>query len=207
MATFATATERIEAGEEELQDKYAVQDIDATAARSTSPFTAKRSTFGSPLRKSASKERQHNSGEELRPKTAIHDPEERNGSILNRPSVASFDSFESTGTQRSFPLINKPKSLLSLSLSSSTPNGAGEGASSQRNGTSLDGQSSGERLQPSPVHMLGKEDQILVERLVASLGKCVLSLQECNGRSYEGSPWRRRLDAARRILEGDEGAI
>jgi hypothetical protein len=196
MATFATATEGLEAGDEEVQDRYAVQDVDTSTARPTTPITAKRSTFSSPSRKGISKERQPNPDEEARPKTAFHDPEERIGSILNRPSVASFDSFESAGTQRSFPLINKPKSQ----SSTSTPNETAES-------TLIDGQSSGERLQPSPVHMLAKEDQILVERLVASLGKCVLSLQESSSGSYEGRPWRFRLDAARRILEGDEGAI
>ncbi len=64
-----------------------------------------------------------------------------------------------------------------------------------------------DRLQPSPVHMLAKDDQILVERLVASLGKCVLGLQEAGRSSYEGRVWRRRLDAARRVLEGQEGAV
>jgi len=65
----------------------------------------------------------------------------------------------------------------------------------------------GERLQPSPVHMLAREDQILVERLVASLGKCVLGLQESGRASYDSRVFRRRLDAARRVLEGDEGPV
>ncbi|EHL02406.1 hypothetical protein M7I_1481 [Glarea lozoyensis 74030] len=64
-----------------------------------------------------------------------------------------------------------------------------------------------ERLQTSPVHMLAKDDQILVERLVASLGKCVLGLQEAEIGTYEARVWRRRLDAARRVLEGQEGAV
>jgi hypothetical protein len=55
--------------------------------------------------------------------------------------------------------------------------------------------------------MLSKDDQILVERLVASLGKCVLGLQESGRASYDGRVWRRRLDAARRVLEGQQGAI
>lgn len=59
----------------------------------------------------------------------------------------------------------------------------------------------------SPVHMLSKADQLLVENLVASLGKCVLGLQAASGGDYEGRVWRRRLDAARRTLEGEEGAV
>ncbi|PQE25755.1 2-oxoacid dehydrogenase acyltransferase protein [Rutstroemia sp. NJR-2017a BBW] len=60
---------------------------------------------------------------------------------------------------------------------------------------------------PSPVHMLAPDDQKLVERLVASLGKCVLGMQEAGPGSYDTRMWRRRLDAARRVLEGDEGAV
>jgi hypothetical protein len=55
--------------------------------------------------------------------------------------------------------------------------------------------------------MLAKEDQVLVEKLVASLGKCVLGLQEAGQTGYDGRIWRRRLDAARRVLEGEEGAV
>ena len=62
-------------------------------------------------------------------------------------------------------------------------------------------------MQPSPVHMLARDDQILVERLVASLGKCVLGLQEAGKGSYESKVWRRRLEVARRTLEGEEAPI
>jgi len=54
--------------------------------------------------------------------------------------------------------------------------------------------------------MLVKEDQILVERVVASLGKCVLGMQEVSRGSTEGRMWRRRLDVARRVLDGIEEA-
>lgn len=64
---------------------------------------------------------------------------------------------------------------------------------------------SGNVREDSPVNMLAKEDQILVERVVASLGKCVLAMQEVSHGGTEGRMWRRRLDDARRVLEGTEG--
>ena len=207
MATFATANEGMgsEHDDDEGHDNYAVQQIDAPPVRSSTPLTAKRSTFGSPVKNGIPNDRQPTPEETSRPSSVIHDREERNGSNFHRPSIASFDSFESTGTNRSFPLVNKPKGHQSL-----TP----DPRSSVKDGSILsdtmtltEGTGSGERLQPSPVHMLAKEDQILVERLVASLGKCVLGLQDAGRASYEGRVWRRRLDAARRVLEGQEGAV
>ena len=59
----------------------------------------------------------------------------------------------------------------------------------------------------SPVSMLRRDEQIMVERLVASMGKCVLALQESREGTVEHRLWRRRLDAARRVLEGIEGAV
>lgn len=59
----------------------------------------------------------------------------------------------------------------------------------------------------SPVEMLKRDDQVLVENVVAAVGKCVLGLQDTGSSSYEAKVWRRRLDAARRVLEGDEGAV
>jgi hypothetical protein len=202
MATFATATEGLEDDSE--GDNYAVQQLDAPMPRSTTPETAKRATFGFPVGNGGSADQQPNGDEDTRPKTAVHNPTER--SIANRPSVASFDSFESVGTTRSFPLINKPKSQLSLQNQLPARSASQQNGSLSDLSTSSDGRS-GERHQSSPVHMLAREDQILVERLVASLGNCVLGLQESSRGSFEGRLWRRRLDAARRILEGEEEAI
>jgi hypothetical protein len=52
--------------------------------------------------------------------------------------------------------------------------------------------------------MLQRDDQILVERLVASLGRCVLGLTEAGRASAEGRAYRRKIETARRILEGYE---
>jgi hypothetical protein len=50
--------------------------------------------------------------------------------------------------------------------------------------------------------MLAREDQLLVQRLVGSLGKCILSLGESGRASADSRMYRRRLDTARRVLEG-----
>jgi hypothetical protein len=206
LATFATATEGLgsQNGDEEDDeddddddDNFAVQYVNAPApeSRSETPVTAKRSTFGSPVKNGIPNDRQPTPGETSRPSSVIYDRHGGNGNNLSRPSIASFESVESTGTTRSFPLVNKPKSQHTQKHESSIFSGSKaltEG---------------GERLQPSPVDMLAKEDQLLVEKLVASLGKCVLGLQEAGHASFDGRIWRRRLDAARRILEGEEGAI
>ncbi|TQS35857.1 hypothetical protein Golomagni_03710 [Golovinomyces magnicellulatus] len=61
-------------------------------------------------------------------------------------------------------------------------------------------------LDPNSMEQLSNDDQTLVKRLINSLGECVLSLQE-TGKTYDARVWRRRLDAARRVLEGFEGAV
>ena len=57
----------------------------------------------------------------------------------------------------------------------------------------------GEHLQ------LSKSDKDFVERLVKSLSKVCYSLHAIGteGSKYEGRSWRRRLDAARRVLDGE----
>ena len=133
---------------------------------------------------------------------------------LHRPSIASFDSATSIGTTRSFPLVNKPKSQNSTRTGTPEPANResrrgsviklSENGNVVGHGEVKDGK---ERKQPSPVNMLAMEDRVLVERVVASVGKCVLGLQEAGDKEYEKRVWRRRLDAARRVLEGVEGAV
>jgi hypothetical protein len=207
MATFATATEGrpSENGEEDEADDYAVRHVMASPIRTTTPVTAKRSTFGSPVKNGLPNDRQPTPEDSSRPSSAIHDRDGWNASSVHRPSVASFDSFESTGTSRSFPLVNKPKGQNSLTPDIRASQQTGSILS--ESATLIEGQGMGERMQPSPVHMLVKDDQILVERLVASLGKCVLGLQEAEKGSHESKVWRRRLDGARRMLEGEEGLV
>ncbi|KAI6351822.1 hypothetical protein MCOR25_009732 [Pyricularia grisea] len=133
----------------------------------------------------------------------------------NRPSVSSLDS---TGTMRSFPLVSRKKatSLTSIpntenlrNISNHLMNDAAA-IYEQRSGSSFSGRSSPvkkssalvEPNTPLALQQLLREDQFLVERLVASIGKCVLGLTENGRSSAESRMHRRRLDAARRILEG-----
>jgi hypothetical protein len=57
-------------------------------------------------------------------------------------------------------------------------------------------------LASQPLQAMLREDKYLVERLVAGLGRCVLGLTESGRASTESRMYRRRIDAARRILEG-----
>jgi hypothetical protein len=208
MATFATATEGLgsEQDGDEVLDTYAVQEVFSAPSRPAKPPVAGNTSDSPIVANGAAKDQSPEMESEVRPKTAICDPGERDSSSFHRPSVASFGSFSSTGTTRSFPLINKPKSQFSLAQKGAMDFSSSQGISLSEANTLVESGPNGERLQPSPVQMLVKDDQILVERLVASLGKCVLGLQESGRGSYEGRYWRRRLDAARRILEGEENA-
>lgn len=191
LASFATATEGRRSSEvEEEHDTrdYAVEAVTTPYNAGTdTAMTQKRSTFGNSRSTTLSSDGDRAPSPISRPTSIV-----RASSAQAAKHHASISSFASTGTTRSFPLVNKPKnmnpdprnSMLSEAL---TLNGIGKPLSS--------------------VDMLAKEDQILVERLVASVGKCVLGLQEAGRASSEGRMWRRRLDAARRILEGQEGAI
>ncbi|KAK3311226.1 uncharacterized protein B0T15DRAFT_67093 [Chaetomium strumarium] len=137
---------------------------------------------------------------------------------LHRPSVSSF---ESVGTNRSFPLVtNKPPSLSGAgtkkanstgvltprdspdqelnSIASRLMSDMGNAVNGSGDGGGGDGK--------HPLEALLREDKYLVERLVASLGRCVLGLTENGRASAESRMYRRRIDAARRILEGLEAA-
>lgn len=141
-------------------------------------------------------------------------------STVHRPSVSSFHSATS-GSTRSFPLVNKAKTS-STTSSVRTPSirsapahvvdSNGQEFPGMALTTDLNEQEEQQeqleaRFQPSPVSMLRRDEQIMVERLVASMGKCVLALQESREGTVEHRLWRRRLDAARRVLEGIEGAV
>lgn len=134
---------------------------------------------------------------------------------VHRPSVSSFASFSSS-TSRSFPLINKPKDASGASTPSTSVNPSSPTANpgdllraALTTGimNKLDGTDSEGATQPSPVSMLPREDQILVERIVASIGKCVIGLQETRRTSAEHRMWRKRLETAYRLLEGDESLL
>lgn len=117
---------------------------------------------------------------------------------LHRPSVSSL---ESTGTTRSFPLINKAK----VNAGVLTPGGSPDGLKRisetlLQSATALNDRSNGDLI--TALQNLSKEDRLLVERLTFSLGKCVLGLDEASRASVEARQYRRRFEAARRVLEG-----
>lgn len=199
LASFATATEGRRSSEvpvipedEDIED-YAVKPISEPIPGDVSTktvVTEKRSTFGKSTSTELPESYQSPSQSSRLSSGSLEES-------IGKPQRPSLSSFSSTGTTRSFPLVNKPRN--STDRASSIISEA-----IKLNRTSNDSLNGKE---VSPVDMLAREDQILVERLVASLGKCVLGLQESGRASSEGRMWRRRLDAARRVLEGQEGAV
>ena len=129
----------------------------------------------------------------------LHRKGGRMAMALHRPSVSSF---ESTGTNRSFPLLNKTRL--------STPSGSSDqqfkhvAASLLQETSSTAGDKDSINGPQSPsAQSLSREDQALVEAVVSSLGRCVLGVSEAT-RLGTGNldELRKRLDAARRLLEG-----
>ncbi|KAF6810724.1 hypothetical protein CSOJ01_06168 [Colletotrichum sojae] len=207
MESFATAHEgrasRVSTNNTEEDIRQGVltpPSVSPISERTESPPTAKRSTIGS-----------INGGdvlEEMRTRAragsiAYRRPMSTQATMGHRPSTASFDS---TGTNRSFPLIGRPR----VSVGGvPTPQGSPElelrtisDALMSETASICDKESLNGPDQIAPMQQLAKEDQILVERFVASLGRCVLGLSEAGRASAEGRMYRRRIDTARRILEG-----
>ena len=193
------------------------------------PLTARRATFGAdasssypPKRSSVEEPRQ------TQQPPVVRRPASSAATMLHRPSISSF---ESTGTNRSFPLVvakktplhgiaapnaapppapssdeelrsisetlmNETASLCEQQATADTPDDDAAAAAGRLSRLSM-----GENG-PAAIQMLGKEDQFLVERLVATLGRCVLGLSDSGKASSESRMYRRRIDAARRILEG-----
>ena len=200
MATFATAKSRHT--EADLQNEYfnfAVQDVrrsqqieggDTSKALPTTP------------------DDEGDAGQESRRGSVI-----RAGVIqpvaIHRPSISSFTS-SGSGTTRSFPLINRPRNATGATTPSSYPSPPASNPGELLGMALTTGMMNGteeQAAQPSTVSMLHRDDQILVERLVASMGKCVTGLQETRRTSAENRVWRKRLEIAYRILDGDESLL
>lgn len=144
-----------------------------------------------------------------------YDTKQRHNSVLYRPTSAtqadrlhrpSVSSFESTGTNRSFPLVNKAKLNGGVLTPGDSPDPILRSMSETLMGETTSAANRNGQPAPTaaPIQGLHKDDQAAVERLVASLGKCVLGLGEASRAGTEGRDFRRRIDAARRILEGLE---
>lgn len=217
--TFATATEGRSSRTSNADDEDA-DDEDAGRPESpvvgtmphNQPVIERRATFGggesggssSEDSRSSQERYKHQRSQSYKMGGAAGVLAARHG--LNRPSVSSF---ESTGTNRSFPLVNKTK--LSSSTSS-TPRDSpdhmvrarsspmSQNSSSRENGVAK-GTVSGVS---SPTLMpLSTDDQAAVNRVLSSVGKCVASLRDqSDSASAMHDTYRRRLEAARQILEG-----
>lgn len=234
VAEVAEATEAVEEDDDEAADEVEPEAFPVLPTsfnnfeRPETPPTAKRSTFagvGSPLYSATSPGPGGTRLDNLY--SAVRRP--MSSTAMTRPHAPSVSSFESTGTTRSFPLVNRPASKSSGSSGIPTPEGRSSDSdgkttssilfsprASQNNNTipeeeihsiSLHSTSSSTSLMEkngttAVLETLPRDDQFLVERLVASLGRCVLGLTENSKTSTEARMYRRRVDAARRILEG-----
>ncbi|KAK4127191.1 hypothetical protein N657DRAFT_669105 [Parathielavia appendiculata] len=201
---------------------------------SISPIAEESSVSGSPANHTVSK----SSHSTTRRSSVIHRPM---SSALHRPSIASFDS---VGTNRSFPLVNKPyprkahsttgvltprdspdhaqerdtrrdselNTIASMLMSDMAAAHDARSGSEPEGDAATNGDGAGNRIgglngAAHPLEALLREDRYLVERVVASLGRCVLGLTENGRASAESRMYRRRIDAARRALEGIEGDL
>ncbi|KAL7950626.1 hypothetical protein V8C42DRAFT_126263 [Trichoderma barbatum] len=124
---------------------------------------------------------------------------------MHRPSYSSFDS---VGTNRSFPLVSKAKQNGGILTPGGSPD---QGLKRIRDSLLTDtssiysqNSSNGRGGQSPALQVLSKDVQLTVERLVASLGKCVLALGEADGSHPGGHElYKRRIEAALRVLEGE----
>ena len=204
MESFATAAESRHSTiyEDAIEDH--VEQVVTIPPRSDSventPLTAKRISFSPPVGNNSGNLTSCSSREEPRMRdrhNSLHRrPNTSQATYFHRPSVSSFTSL---GTTRSFSLVNKPKASNGILTPQGSPDSELRtirdsllGETANRCGVK------GSALMDS----LPKEDQLLVQQLVESLGKCLLGLTEHGRVSPEVRMHRRRLDAARKLLEG-----
>ncbi|KAK2610501.1 hypothetical protein N8I77_003927 [Diaporthe amygdali] len=244
--SFATAEEALSSrqsmdssrGPENLDDLPEDGSAPSTPSTETmgSSQTSKRTTvsgIGSPLYGISGRPSPEGQAKREVMYSTIRRPMSSNAAMKgHRPSVSSFDS---TGTTRSFPLVNRTSKTSSTGMI--TPEGGSpdpavrsitnslmsdttvacqemQNGETAKNDHSAHGghkhnisiSSTASLMQENGttavIETLPRDDQFLVERTVASLGRCVLGLTESGRASAEGRMYRRRIDAARRILEG-----
>ncbi|KAI1375683.1 hypothetical protein F4677DRAFT_446312 [Hypoxylon crocopeplum] len=190
--SFATATEgRSTRAENDTGEVYREHGVTIPKrARTHTPDTARRPGFSTETSDSGSDQSRSRPSDIRRPQSSA-------AAFMHRPSVSSFDS---SRTHRSFPLVNKPKMNGGVLTPRDSPDRElkqiseallDESFSSSQNGDS----------KVAPIEMLQKDDRILVERLIANLGRCVLGLAESGRGSTEYRAHRRKIEAARRVLE------
>ena len=122
------------------------------------------------------------------------------------PARPSHSSLSSTTSHRSFPLVSRPKSNGGMLTPRDSPD---QGLKRISESLLSDAASvcdkesicSGDRS-TTTIEALQRDDQLLVERLVASLGRCILGLTESERATPESRMYRRRIESAKRMLEG-----
>ncbi|KAI1119659.1 hypothetical protein F5Y14DRAFT_10979 [Nemania sp. NC0429] len=165
-------------------------------ARTHTPDTAKWRVFNRETSDSGFDRKRSQSALHRRPQSGVP-------AFQHRSSVSSL----STGTNRSFPLISKSKGNTGVLTPDGSPDqGLRQITETLMNETTsiFEGQNFHDGQKASPLQILQKDDQILVERLVASLGRSILGLSEAGRASAEGRAYRRKIEAAHRALEGFE---
>ncbi|KAI1460478.1 hypothetical protein F4805DRAFT_393948 [Annulohypoxylon moriforme] len=193
--SFATATEgRLTRAENEAAEAYHGRGvIIPQRARTHTPDAARRARLSTETSDSGSDNSRHKPSNIRRPQSSA-------AAFMHRPSVSSFDSSK---THRSFPLVNKPKVNGGILTPRDFPDRELKRISEVFLNESLSSMQSGDN-KASPIETLQKDDRILVERLIASLGRSVLGLAESGRGSADYRAHRRKIEAARRVLESLE---
>ncbi|OTB16004.1 hypothetical protein K445DRAFT_75014 [Daldinia sp. EC12] len=195
--SFATATEgRSTRAENEFVEVYHEHGVIVPKrARTHTPDTSRRTGFSTETSDSSSDKSRFRHSDLRRPQSSA-------AAFMHRPSVSSLDSNK---THRSFPLVNKPKVNGGMLTPRESPDRELQQISEVLLNESTSSSQSGDS-RTTPIEMLQKDDRILVERLVASLGRCVLGLAESSRGSAEYRAYRRKIEVARRALESMDGS-
>ncbi|KAI5862600.1 hypothetical protein GGS23DRAFT_83908 [Durotheca rogersii] len=195
--SFATATEgRSTRAENEFVEYYEEHGVIVPKrARTHTPNTSRRAGF--------SNEASDSGSDQSRPGAlGIRRPQSSAATFMHRPSVSSLDS---SRTHRSFLSANRGQANGStLSPLGSANPGLGKIAEALL-GESFRIEDGNSKI--SPIQKLQKDDQILVERLFGSIGQSIIGLAESGRGSTEYRSYRRRLEAARRVLDSLEDQI
>lgn len=294
--TFATAQERHSIKSPQFDESSRAASVQSVRYRSGSSAAAKRLSLPAASASHQPGARDSDGSispiaEETSSSPHVH-TSTRRGSVIHRPISAqaairgssSIASFDSVGTNRSFPLVNKPSVSIPPRAASAaavarghshsgstttakkahstgvlTPRGGSMSSGSSRGSRSRDddnedddddwrsvtarlmseaiAQLNRQQLRKKQGHVaqgsvsssaagdrnastrgekegsterekhdllagLPREDRYLVERVVACLGRCVMGLTENGRASSESRMFRRRIEAARRALEG-----
>ncbi|KAI1760502.1 hypothetical protein GGR53DRAFT_78309 [Hypoxylon sp. FL1150] len=190
--SFATATEgrSTRAGYETAEGYREHGVVIPKRARTHTPDTARQARLSIETSDSGSDKSRFRPNDIRRPQSSA-------AAYMHRPSVSSLDSGK---THRSFPLVNKPKLNGGIMTPRESPDRELQQISESILNDSFSNSQNGEN-KAAPIEVLQKDDRILVERLIASLGRCVLGLAESGRGTVEYRSYRRKIEAARRVLE------